>query len=114
MRRVHCCCLAAGPAESYPDSGRLIERDGFVQAIVEVPDIHARQLAAVLRSMSEAERPGTVEDFLKIAQQHFPATRKLGKCFPSIKDTLAGSADARVFLRTSLTGSSSRPSHRQW
>ena len=52
-------CLVAGPSEHYPDSGRIVERDGRVQAIIETPDIKARQLAARLRTLPENERPAT-------------------------------------------------------
>jgi N-acetylgalactosamine kinase len=81
-------CLAAGPRESYPDSGRIITRDGLVQGILEVPDISARQMAEALRTMNDQARPATVADLAAFAAGYFPKITKLRKCMPALAEIL--------------------------
>ena len=51
-------CLVAGRSSDYPGAGRIIVRKGHAQAIIEVPDIKVRQLAARLRSSAAG---GTID-----------------------------------------------------
>ena len=93
-------CLAAGPSESYPDSGRIIERDGLVQGIVEVPDIKARQLARKLSLLPEDERPATTGALTAVVKDFFPDPGKLRKCMPRLHEILSGGAgDAVAWAR---------------
>ena len=86
-------CLTAGPSESYPDAGRVVERNGRVRAIIEMPDIRTRQLAAALRSLPEAQRPATVKGLKELARGFFRDADKLAKCFPAIGEILSASPD---------------------
>ena len=88
-------CLAAGPSEAYADAGRVVERDGRVQAIIETVDVHARQLAARLRALPAQERPQKVGDLLDLAGSFFANPQKLARCFPALEEMLtADPADA--------------------
>jgi N-acetylgalactosamine kinase len=82
-------CMVAGPAEEYPSSGQLVVRGGQVEAIVEIPDIRVRQLAARLLALPAAERPRTVEELAALAAQYIPNRAKLAVCFPALSALLA-------------------------
>ena len=83
-------CLVAGPAARYLGSGRLVLREGRVCAIIEVPDIKARQFAEALRPLSPSRRPASVGEFVSAASEHMSDTRKLGTYFPALKPHLDG------------------------
>ena len=81
-------CLAAGPSSAYADAGRVVERGGKVQAIIETADVHAQQLAAKLRALPESERPHTVQGLLDLAAAFFANPEKLARCFPALREML--------------------------
>jgi len=84
--------LAAGPGENYPDSGKVVVREGLSPAIIEVPDIKVKQLAARLRTMPIAERPETIEQLRALASEYLPNARKLAACFPALSALLTEDA----------------------
>ena len=89
-------CLVAGPSRCYPGSGRIITSGDRAQAIVEVPDIKARQLAAAFRSLPAGERPATVGDLTEFASQYLRSAVKLGVYFPGLREQLRGPADQAI------------------
>ena len=99
-------CLAAGPSESYPDSGRIIERDGLVQSILETPDIHARRLARYLHAVTDTDRPRTVAELSKSVEEFFPNSAKLRRCMPDLFRILSGPPEAHLEWSAILKASS--------
>ncbi len=89
-------CLTGGPTEHFPYAGRIVERNGMVQGIVEVPDIDTARFAARVRSLSEADRPASVEALRALASEFLPNPRKLAKCLPKIHELLAGPAEESI------------------
>ena len=77
-------CLVAGRAEDHPDSGRIVQRDGHPCAIIEVPDIRTRQLAACLCSLRPAERPQSAGDLMALAARYIRKPEKLARQFPAL------------------------------
>lgn len=71
--------LLAAPATENPTSGRIIRRDGKPQAIVEVPDIRAHQLAARLRALGEEQRPASIAELAGLGLR---AGRQDGRLLP--------------------------------
>ncbi len=76
--------LAAGPSEHYPSSGKIVQREGLCPAIIEVPDINVKQLAARLRGMPVEERPANIAQLAEIVREYIPQARKLAVCFPAL------------------------------
>ena len=76
--------LVAGPSDHYPASGRIVVRNHRAAAILEVPDIQVRQLAARLRSLKPHEWPENVAELC--ADRGEAGLREL----PAIGKSLAG------------------------
>ncbi|MGO8705009.1 MAG: NTP transferase domain-containing protein [Candidatus Brocadiia bacterium] len=87
-------CLVAGRSSDYPGAGRIVLREGRAQAIIEVPDIKVRQLAARLKS-SPASATTTAGQLAALAEQYVSA-KKLGTVFPALKRLTAGSPEKKV------------------
>ena len=81
-------CLVTGPSRFYPGSGRIITRNGRAQAIIEVPDIRAREMAEALRALDPGRRPATVGQLLQLASRYVRSAAKLGICFPLLRPLL--------------------------
>jgi N-acetylgalactosamine kinase len=72
---AHDLCVLAGSLQHNPEGGRIVVRDGQVLAIIESPDIRARQVAEKLRSLSADDRPGTVAELKEFTSQYLPEKR---------------------------------------
>jgi len=89
-------CLTAGPSRAYPEAGRVIEKDGRVFAVIEVPDIRVRQLAAGLRQIPPRRRPQTVGALAALVAEYFDNPDKARKCLPALSPLLASAPDDPV------------------
>ena len=87
-------CLVAGRSSDYPGAGRIVLREGHAQAIIEVPDIKVRQLAARLKS-SPRNRTMTVGQLAALAEQYV-SMKKLGTVFPALKRLTSGPPEKKV------------------
>jgi N-acetylgalactosamine kinase len=90
-------CMVVGPSQHYPGSGRIVGREGMPPAIIEVPDIKVRQLAASLRGMPRGRRPRTGAELRELASTYITDPAKLAACFPALNalldsDTLSWAA----------------------
>jgi len=88
--------LAAGPCEHNPGGGRVIVRDGRVQAIIEMPDIRVRELAAHLRGPALQDRPGTVGRLAELAVRFVPRGNKLATYIPALSALMGGDPGQEV------------------
>lgn len=89
-------CLTAGPSRAYPGSGRVIERNGRVFGVIEVPDIRVRQVAARLRGLPTDARPRTVRELAAIVSEFFENLDKARRCLPGLRSFLSSDLDDPV------------------
>jgi len=89
-------CLLAGPGEHYAYAGRLIVREGSVRAIIELADLHVRQLAGALRTLGPEARPRTVGEFRGLAATYVKRVAKLGRYLPALAAMLDQPPDAEL------------------
>ena len=89
-------CLTAGRADDYPTSGRILTRDGLVQAIIEVPDIRVRRLARTLRSLPPDEFPQTAGDLKDRVDAEVPSAKKLDTSVPELGRLLEQDSESPV------------------
>ncbi|MCK4283915.1 MAG: NTP transferase domain-containing protein, partial [Candidatus Brocadiae bacterium] len=88
--------LVAGPSNHYPAAGRIVVRNDRAVAILEVPDIQVRQLAARLRSLKPHEWPENVGTLKDLTVQHVPNAARLARGFPALSALLDGPSDVPV------------------
>ena len=79
-------CLTAGRSGDFEYSGRIIEREGRVEGVIEVPDISVRLLAARLRSLRPEERPATAGELAEVTGEFFRRPARLAKCLPAMHE----------------------------
>ncbi|MFW6119128.1 MAG: galactokinase family protein [Planctomycetota bacterium] len=103
-------CLLTGPADHNPTSGRVVQRDGRVLAIVEVPDIRVRQMARRLRSLEPKERPTTGAELCELATDYLPA-RKLASYCPELAALMDGPGDAPLDWKRVTEAMANLPEH---
>jgi len=82
--------LVVGPSKHYPGSGKVVERPGLSPAIIEVPDIRVRALAAHLRGLPDNARPGTIAELRELVSGVIPDERTLAVGFPALHEVLRG------------------------
>jgi len=101
-------CLLTGPAGHNPTSGRVVQHDGRVVAILEVPDIRVRQMAGRLRSLDPDERPATGAELAELVADYLPA-RKLASCCPELAAWMNGAADTPLHWEDIMEAVSGMP-----
>jgi len=86
-------CVSVMHRRHHPVGGRIVMCEGRPQAIIEVPDIRVRELAARLQSLPPGERPATVIELRRLCSEHVPDEGKLARCFPALGTLLRGEPD---------------------
>jgi len=89
-------CLVAGLSRLYPGCGRIVVRNDRVEAIVEMPDIKAMELAALLRSLPEDNPQRTVGDLRKLSARYIPSSDKLAAYFPTLSKIVSAPSEKRI------------------
>lgn len=96
-------CLVAGRSEHYPGSGRILLKDGKAVAVVEVPDIAVRRIAAALRSIHEDERPTTVGELAALTSDYIADAGKLAAYFPALGHIVRRPSDQALSWKEVVT-----------
>jgi bifunctional N-acetylglucosamine-1-phosphate-uridyltransferase/glucosamine-1-phosphate-acetyltransferase GlmU-like protein len=101
--------LVAGRSEDNPSSGRIIERDGVAEAIVEVPDIQVRRLANHLREIAGDGKPLTRGALHQLADRFVASRKKLTKAVPMLMELIADGGPSDVPWEDALQSVASIP-----
>ncbi len=88
--------VCAGRSTEFPTSGRIVQRGGAVQAVVEVPDIRVTQLARRLAAVAGRGRAVPAGRVVEIAQGFVKDHGKLRRYFPALEQWMDGPKDREV------------------